>query len=48
MGNVALRFDLKEKLDRHVLQWDPDAFKFTNLPEANDFLHIEYRPGWRL
>ena len=48
LGNVALRFELKEKMDRHALQWDPQAFEFTNLPEANRFLHTEYRSGWTL
>ena len=41
LGNVALRLDLKGKLDRHVLQWDPEAFAFTNLTEATKFLHKE-------
>jgi hypothetical protein len=28
--------------------WDSRNFKITNLPEANKYLHYEYRPGWTL
>jgi hypothetical protein len=28
------------------LQWDAANMKFTNCPEANDYLQREYRPGW--
>jgi hypothetical protein len=48
LGNVALRMELKEKLTRQRLQWDPVSFTFPNLPEANQFLHHEYRKGWSL
>ncbi len=48
LGNIALRVELKEQVARHKLQWDPKAFKITNLPEANQFLHYEYRKGWTL
>ncbi len=48
LGNVALRAQLREPLTRHKLIWDPDAFKITNLQEANQFLRREYRPGWTL
>lgn len=48
MGNVALRLDLREKLDRHALQWDAKARRFSNVPEANEFLHVPYREGWTL
>jgi len=41
LGNVALRSNEK-------LMWDGEAFRFTNLPSANDLLHIEYRDGWTL
>jgi predicted dehydrogenase len=30
------------------LMWDGEKMEFTNLPEANQFLHKEYRPGWSL
>ncbi len=48
LGNVALRMELKEKLSGQVLKWDPDKFSFINLPEADKFLHFEYRKGWSL
>jgi predicted dehydrogenase len=48
MGNVALRLELREKLDRHKLLWDAKTKSFSNLPEANQFLHTPYRDGWAL
>jgi hypothetical protein len=33
---------------RTVLKWDSEKFEFTNLPEANQWLHKEYRRGWSL
>jgi hypothetical protein len=48
MGNVALRMELREKLDRQKLLWDAKAKQFSNLPEANEFLHKTYRSGWVL
>ncbi|MBI4606845.1 MAG: Gfo/Idh/MocA family oxidoreductase [Planctomycetes bacterium] len=48
LGNVALRVQLREKLTRAKLLWDPAGFKVTNLPEANEHLHSPYREGWTL
>jgi hypothetical protein len=48
LGNVALRRELKEKLSGQILNWNPEKFSFTNLPEADKFLHYEYREGWNL
>jgi len=48
LGNIALRRDLKEKLSGQVLSWNAEKFSFTNLPEADKFLHYEYRNGWSL
>ena len=48
MGNVPLRMELREKLDRQNLIWDAEAKRFSNLPEANEFLHQTYRAGWTL
>lgn len=48
LGNVTLRVQLREDLTRFALRWDPVAFRFTNLEEANAFLRREYRSGWNL
>jgi len=48
LGNVVLRPSMKEKLTRTKLLWDSKNFKFTNMPEANEFLRCSYRPGWSL
>lgn len=48
LGNIALRRELKEKLSGQALNWDADKFGFPNLPEADKFLHYEYRKGWNL
>ncbi len=41
LGNAALRAGKK-------LDWDGPNLKFTNVPEANNLLHYEYRKGWTL
>jgi len=44
LANVAVRL-----ADKNVkLQWDGAKMEFTNLPEANELLHFDYRPGWSL
>jgi predicted dehydrogenase len=54
LGNVALRIDQRSASSRRVpeplprLEWDGADMKVTNLPEANEFLHREYRNGWTL
>jgi hypothetical protein len=48
LGNVALRVEMKDEMIRHRLDWDSKNLKITNLPEANKFLHTEYRKGWEL
>jgi len=42
MGNLAIR-NPGMKLD-----WDGQNMKVTNLPEANEYVHRQYREGWRL
>ena len=41
VGNVALRTG-------QTLQWDGEAMQATNCPEAQRFVHPEYRKGWSL
>lgn len=41
LGNVAIRAG--EKLD-----WDAENIKVSNVPDANRFVHREYRDGWTL
>jgi predicted dehydrogenase len=48
LGNIALRKALKEKLSGQILLFDPDKFSFPNLPDADQYLHCEYRKGWSL
>ena len=48
LGNVALRVQLREKLTKEKLLWDSANLRVTNLPEANKFIHREYRAGWNL
>lgn len=42
LGTVCVRTGGKR------LFWDSTNLKVTNLPEANEYLHYEYRPGWTL
>jgi predicted dehydrogenase len=48
LGNVALRTQLREKLTKVRLNWDPVKFEFTGFPEATAFLKREYRAGWTI
>jgi predicted dehydrogenase len=48
LGTIALRREIREKLNSQILQFDPMEQVFSNLPEANDFMHYEYRKGWSL
>ena len=41
LGTLAIRFGKK-------LYWDPENLKFPNQPEADRFIHKEYRKGWTL
>ena len=42
LGSACVR-NRGDKLD-----WDSKNLKITNDPEANRFLHYEYRKGWEL
>lgn len=46
LGNIALQYELRDKLTEHRLEWDSDKFTFTNVPEANKWLRRNYRKGW--
>ncbi len=48
MGNIALRPALKNKMLSTKLLWDAKERKFTNVPEANQYLTKEYRQGWAI
>ncbi len=41
LGNIAIRTGEK-------LEWDSAALRITNVPEANEYLHRDYRAGWIL
>jgi predicted dehydrogenase len=42
MGNLAVRFPNRK------LEWDGENMKVTNLEEANEYVHRQYRQGWSL
>jgi predicted dehydrogenase len=44
LANIAVR--MQEQNTK--LQWDGEKMEFTNLPEANKYIHKDYRPGWSL
>jgi len=41
LGTVSVRVGKR-------LQWDSPKLRVTNVPEANNYLHYEYRDGWTL
>ena len=41
LGNIAVRVGGKKKLE-----WDGPNLKFTNFPEADQYIKTEYRKGW--
>ena len=41
LGNIAIRTGKK-------IFWDSENLKITNIPEANQLVKREYRPGWAL
>jgi len=42
LGTIAHRFP------GHTLEWNPRRMRITNLREANQYLHREYREGWEI
>ena len=43
LGNIAIKAGVQ-----HPLEWDAEALKVTNWPEANAFVRREYRKGYEL
>jgi hypothetical protein len=41
LGNIALRTGEK-------LRWDSQNLSITNVPDANQYIHRDYRDGWSL
>ncbi len=48
LGNIALRPELREKLSYQALVFDFDKLSFSGMPEADQYVHYQYRQGWRL
>ncbi len=48
LGNVALRMGQQLYEKGLKLYYDGPSMKITNLPEANKYIHSEYREGWTL
>ncbi len=44
LGNIAVRMSPKNK----ILEWDGPNMRVTNVEEANELIHKEYRKGWSL
>jgi len=44
LGNIAVRM----RKHKTKLEWNGDKMEFTNLSEANQYIHKEYRSGWSL
>lgn len=42
LGTISVRMGGRK------LSWDSKKMAITNIPEANAFLHYDYRPGWSL
>jgi hypothetical protein len=42
LGVIAIKFPGVK------LHWDAQAMKFTNVPEANQYINPPYRAGWSL
>jgi predicted dehydrogenase len=51
LAGAAMRYSRKifnEETCAPALLWDQEGMKFTNIPEANQYLTREYRDGWKL
>jgi len=48
LGNIAVRMGLKTQEKGLRLAYDGPSMQITHLPEANKYLHRQYRQGWSL
>jgi predicted dehydrogenase len=48
LSELAMLGVIAIKLAGTKLQWDAAAMRFTNCPEANQFVNPPYREGWKL
>jgi predicted dehydrogenase len=50
LTEVMLLANIAVKMQKHhtELHWDGEKMEFTNLPEANQYLHKDYRSGWSI
>jgi len=50
LTEVMLLANIAVRMQEHnmKLEWDGEKMAFTNLPEANKYIHKDYRPGWSL
>jgi predicted dehydrogenase len=48
LSEIAMVGVIALKMPGTKLEWDAQAMKFTNCPEANQFLDPPYRKGWTL
>jgi len=51
LAGAAIRYCRKNFRAEHTtppMEYDAQNMKFTNMPEANQYLAREYRPGWEL
>ncbi len=48
LTECALLGIVSHRVGNKKLEWDWKAMKATNCPEADAFIHHDYRPGWKL
>ena len=48
LTEAATLGDIAQQMPGIELEWDADNMRFTNRPEANEYLHYQYRNGWSL
>jgi predicted dehydrogenase len=48
LGNIALRKEMREFQTVNTFAFDPENLRIPNCPEAERFMHYQYREGWSL